>query len=69
MTSSLMLDQSLCQLSWFNLTEAFSVCFPGDIEPPSMCHALVSLKYFPYICGLFLAVILAVAIGLGGEYH
>uniref|UniRef100_A0A8C3VJN7 Transmembrane serine protease 3 n=1 Tax=Catharus ustulatus TaxID=91951 RepID=A0A8C3VJN7_CATUS len=69
MTSSLMLDQSLCQLSWFNLTEAFSVCFPGDIEPPSMCHALVSLKYFPYICGLFLAVILAVAIGLGVQYN
>ncbi|RMC06190.1 hypothetical protein DUI87_15620 [Hirundo rustica rustica] len=37
----------------------------GDIEPPSMCHALVSLKYFPYICGLFLAVTLAAAIGLG----
>ncbi|XP_037997621.1 transmembrane protease serine 3 [Motacilla alba alba] len=41
----------------------------GDIEPPSMCHALVSLKYFPYICGLFLAVILAVAIGLGVQYN
>ncbi|PKU36735.1 transmembrane protease serine 3 [Limosa lapponica baueri] len=41
----------------------------GDIEPPSMCHAFVSLKYFPYICGLFLAVILAVAIGLGVQYN
>ncbi|XP_074938047.1 transmembrane protease serine 3 [Phalacrocorax aristotelis] len=41
----------------------------GDIEPPSMCHVFISLKYFPYICGLFLAVTLAVAIGLGVEYN
>uniref|UniRef100_H0Z5C2 Transmembrane serine protease 3 n=1 Tax=Taeniopygia guttata TaxID=59729 RepID=H0Z5C2_TAEGU len=34
-----------------------------------MCHALVSLKYFPYVCGLFLAVTLAVAIGLGVQYN
>ncbi|KAJ7400599.1 transmembrane protease serine 3 [Pitangus sulphuratus] len=42
---------------------------PGDIEPPSVCHAFASLKYFPYICGLFLAVILAAAIGLGVQYN
>ncbi|KAJ7420047.1 transmembrane protease serine 3 [Willisornis vidua] len=41
----------------------------GDIEPPSMCHAFASLKYFPYICGFFLAVILAAAIGLGVQYN
>lgn len=46
-----------------------SVCFLGDIEPPSMCQVLISPKYLPYVCALFFVVILAVATGLGGEYN
>ncbi|KAJ6667631.1 hypothetical protein lerEdw1_016752 [Lerista edwardsae] len=41
----------------------------NEESPPPQCHLLIPVRLLPVILALLLTVIIAVAIGLGGEYQ